>query len=87
VRGVYDPIPSHFSADLKNMIKNLLQVTPSNRPSCDEILSTPGLLNHITGTLEELDVAPEKVPVIQDLLSTIRCPRNLGQITDRLPKA
>jgi hypothetical protein len=37
--------------------------------------------------LEELDVTPERVPVIQDLLSTIRCPRNLGQITDRLPKA
>lgn len=69
------------------MVKKLLQVTPKNRPSCDQILSTHGLLNHVTGTLENLDVAPEQVPVIQDLLSTIRCPRNLGKITDRLPKS
>lgn len=87
VRGQYDPIASHYSADLKEMVKKLLQVNPKSRPSCDEILSTHGLLNHITGTLENIDVAPESVPVVQDLLSTIRCPRNLGQITDRLPKS
>lgn len=87
VRGQYEPIASHYTSDLKEMVKKLLQVNPKNRPSCDEILSTHGLLNHITGTLENLDVAPESVPVIQDLLSTIRCPRNLGQITDRLPKS
>jgi len=87
VRGQYDPIASHFSADLKDMVKKLLQVSPKSRPSCDEILSTHGLLNHVTGTLENIDVAPESAPVVQDLLSTIRCPRNLGQITDRLPKS
>jgi len=47
-------------------------------------LSFPGLLNHLTGTLEILDIdADEKN---ENLLSTIRCPRNLGQITERLPK-
>jgi NIMA (never in mitosis gene a)-related kinase len=78
IRGQYEQIASHYSADLKAMVKKLLQVTPANRPSCDEILGTHGLLNHVTGTLEGIDVAPERVPVIQDLLSTIRCPRNLG---------
>jgi hypothetical protein len=64
VRGLYEPIASHFTADLKEMVKKLLQVNPKNRPSCDDILSTHGLLNHVTGTLENLDVAPESVPVI-----------------------
>jgi hypothetical protein len=69
------------------MVRLLLQVNPSSRPSCEKILGTHGLLNHITGTLENIDVAQDSVPVLQDLLSTIRCPRNLGQITDRLPKS
>jgi len=54
-RGIYDPIPSHFTADLSQMVKSCLQVNPGNRPSCDKILATPGLLNHLTGTLEDLD--------------------------------
>ena len=35
VKGVYEPIPNHFSADLKQMIKSCLQVDPKNRPSCE----------------------------------------------------
>lgn len=78
-------IPSTFSADLGQMVKSCLQVTPSARPSCDKILATPGLLNHLTGTLEGLDVDPEDATSNDNLLKTIRCPRNLGQITERLP--
>ena len=55
-RGIYDPIPKHFSIDLQNIIKSCLQIKPSNRPSCEKILGTPGLLNHITGTLEKIDL-------------------------------
>lgn len=69
------------------MIKSCLQVNPLNRPSCEKILATPGLLNHLTGTLEELDFHEETESKADNLLSTIRCPRNLGQITERLPKA
>merc|ERR1711981_170839 len=84
-RGVYDKIPPHFTADLNQMIKSCLQVTPSNRPSCEKILATPGLLNHMTGTLEDLDYDEDLNSDNQGLLQTIRCPRNLGQITERLP--
>lgn len=69
------------------MIKSCLQVNPLNRPSCEKILATPGLLNHLTGTLEELNFHEEAESKADNLLSTIRCPRNLGQITERLPKA
>ena len=45
----------------------------------------PGLLNHISGTLEKLEVMiPDES---EKLLGTIRCPMNLGMITERMPKA
>lgn len=63
---------------------------PKKRPSCDMLLSTPGLLNHITGTLQNLELEIEQNNQFNEnsnnLLSTIVLPRNLGQITDRLPK-
>ena len=58
---------------------------PSLRPSCDQILSTPGLLNHITGTLQDLDIDTEDIDHKANLLKTIKCPRNLGMISERLP--
>lgn len=85
MKGHYDRIPSHFSSDLDQMVKSCLQVMPSLRPSCDLILSKPGLLNHITGTLQDLDIDPEDMDSNTNLLKTIRCPRNLGMITERLP--
>jgi len=87
-KGAYDPIPSRFSADLHQMVKSCLQVNCEKRPSCDQILATPGLLNHFTGTLEEKIAFEDECELQGDnLLQTIRCPRNLGQITERLPKA
>lgn len=84
ISGKYDPIPSHHTNDLKNMIKSLLQVKSSERPDCDKILSMPGLLNHLTGTLDEIEAQKE---LNENLISTIRLPRNLGMITERLPAA
>lgn len=86
-KGVYEPISSRYSADLHQMIKSCLQVNCEKRPSCEQILATPGLLNHLTGTLEELNFEEESEAQSDNLLQTIRCPRNLGQITERLPKA
>lgn len=45
-------------------------------------------MNHLTGTLEELAFEDDNISQgDNNLLQTIRCPRNLGQITERLPKA
>ena len=52
--GKYDPIASHYSQDLKDILRCCLQVKPSDRPNCTKILRMPGLLNHVTGTLDEL---------------------------------
>lgn len=58
--GRYERIPTQFTSDLNQMVKSCLQVGPAARPSCDKILATPGLLNHITGTLEDLDIDIEE---------------------------
>ena len=84
-KGVYERIPSHFSADLSQMIRSCLQVLPANRPTLDKILVTPGLLNHVTGALEELDIKEEDCDEQANLLKTIRCPRNLNMVTANLP--
>ncbi|CDW85297.1 protein kinase domain containing protein [Stylonychia lemnae] len=84
LRGLYDPVPSMYTKDLQFMVRNCLQVSPVARPSCEKILAMPGLLNHLTGTLERIDVS---IDVENDaLLNTIKVPKDLGQITERLPK-
>jgi len=44
----------------------------------------PGLLNHVTGTLDNIQSRKEDT---ESLLNTIRLPRKLGQITERMPAA
>ena len=39
VRGNYNPIPSHYSKELKNLIASLLALDPQKRPSVHQILS------------------------------------------------
>lgn len=39
VRGNYNPIPSHYSKDLKNLIGALLALDPQKRPSVHQVLS------------------------------------------------
>jgi hypothetical protein len=42
----------------------------------------PGLLNHLTGTLDDIESMKEET---KQLMSTIRLPRKLGMITERMP--
>ncbi len=84
MRGLYDPIPSIYSKDLQQLVRTCLQVQPTNRPNCDKILIMPSILEHTSEKLEQA----EKDHIYQEvsLLNTIRVPRDLGQITERLPK-
>lgn len=52
--GKYDPLPAMYSDDLRQVLRNCLQVRASERATCNKILSMPGLLNHLTGTLDEI---------------------------------
>jgi len=82
VAGRYDPIGSQYSEDLKDMLRKTLQVKPADRANCDKILATPGLMNHITGALDEIKSPQEET---ESLLSTIKVPRQLGMIGKVMP--
>jgi len=82
IAGKYDNIPSHFSTDLSNLIKQCLQVNPKQRPSTSEMLSNN---NTIINTIKGMNFY-QKVQK-NDLLETIKMPRNLKKLNDILPKA
>lgn len=56
IAGKFDPLSASYSKDFKDMIRACLQVRSSDRPTCDKILEMPGLLNHLTGTTEEINM-------------------------------
>lgn len=41
LKGVYPRIPNSYSKDMASIVKSLITVTPSQRPSCDKILEMP----------------------------------------------
>ena len=41
IKGVYPKLPSHFSVDLNNLIRLVLQVRPNQRPSAEKLMSLP----------------------------------------------
>ena len=47
IKGQYPPIPSHYSMDMRMLIKTLLQVQASSRPNCDQILELPIVVKRI----------------------------------------
>lgn len=81
--GVFDRIPSVYSSDLAAIIAQMLKITPSQRPSTDQILSNPIVARHFTqGGL--LPSSNEKA----ELLQTIRFNNfNLKALKEKLPKS
>ena len=79
-KGVYPKIPNQFSSELSLIVRRLLTVNPSKRPSWDDLLKMSCVSKKIS------KLFPEEIPNYQSiLLSTIRCPKNLMYLTDRLP--
>ena len=84
IKGAYSKLPSHYSVDLNNIIKMLLNVDPQRRPNCDDLLDSPLIKSR--GDMQasvEIDNSEEN----KMLLNTIRCPMNIHYLTDKLPKA
>lgn len=82
IRGVYPKLPKHFSNDLSMIIKVMLRVAPSKRPTSSQILNT----NIISSRLNTL--FPEEVHENENvLLQTIYIPKKMIHLTERLPKS
>ena len=81
IKGYFPRIPAHFSEELNQIIKILLQVSPNSRFSCDKILTLPFILKFFHERhLTQMD---EGIPF---LLKTIRVPKNLHYLKENLPK-
>lgn len=82
--GRIPPLPIQYSKDIMHVIKLCLQLDPKQRPTCSNLLSRQQLLKNTPSELSlKLDLNDDDLK----LIGTIRVPRNLGQITDRLPAA
>ena len=78
IKGEFASIQSHFSKDLRLIIRQLLQIDPSKRPSCDQILRTPAVQRHLINFAENLE------PSV--LLSSIKVSTNKELMTESLPR-
>lgn len=83
IKGQYSKIPEKFSNDLVELVRFLLQVQPENRPTPDQILKNP----IIQKRMEFFKTYSEDMHHDNNLLNTIRIPKNLLFLTDRLPQA
>lgn len=77
-KGVYSQISTSYSKDLAEFIGYMLKVTPSSRPSADELLECLLVQKHS----EEL--VNDEAAV--NLIKTIHMPRNAKDINSKLPK-
>lgn len=79
IRGLYPPLPNVYSADFHDMIRGMLQVSAKMRPSAIQLLAMPSVMRHSSSPLQLEATMPG------GLLGTILLPRNIDQLTNRLP--
>ena len=82
-KGQYSKIPERFSDDLFQVVQFLLQVNPTSRPSCEQILNHPVVMKRIEYFKS---FAGEDDNEDKCLLKTIHMPKNLLFLSDKLPK-
>ena len=87
LKGQYPPIPSHYSMDMRMLIKALLQVNPTQRPTTDQVLEMPIVLKRIKKYFSNRDgsISPTIMePVTQndaELLRTIKLSKNVFKLS------
>ena len=87
IKGQYGKISDIYSNDLSEIIKLLLKTNASERPSCGQILKHPFVKKRIeffqvNSENEDIENMDESA-----LLLTIRIPKNILFLTDKLPTA
>lgn len=81
-KGIFPPLSSKFSLTLKNLVKQMLKVLPSQRYSSKDIMDLPEIETHMTSTVKNLD--PESKN--EGLLGTIKMPIKMKDLAGRLPR-
>ncbi|EGR30852.1 protein kinase domain protein [Ichthyophthirius multifiliis] len=81
IKGSYQKIKNNnYSQDLINIINLLLQVNPYIRPRADQILNLPFIFKRI----QDKNLLESDVDTV--LLKTIKIPKNINYLNDKLPK-
>jgi NIMA (never in mitosis gene a)-related kinase len=86
VKGVYPKIPTHFTKELEAVIRSLLVIHPQQRPSCNQILDQPSVKKMGEKLFGDDYYQHSHSDAQSEMLKTIRIPKNLLYLTDRLPK-
>ncbi|CAD8202721.1 unnamed protein product [Paramecium octaurelia] len=89
-RGLFERIPSKFSGELMTIIGLCLQVQSKSRPSCAQLLANPILLRNARQFITESRISQQTQSSQNGsmmLLQTIKLPKNLRQLKEKLPKS
>lgn len=82
IKGQYDRIPFHYSNALANFISSCLQVSPTQRPTCQQLLENPFIQKYSPMVKKPVEHISDKM----DLLKTIILPKDFKDIVKQLPK-
>ena len=88
IAGKYTRISGVYSNDMNELLKLLFKVNPKERPSCGEILRHPLVQKRIEFFKAQIGIDSVNIDAMDDneLLKTIRLPKNLIGLTEKLPK-
>eukprot|EP00347_Sterkiella_histriomuscorum_P022382 403330683 len=94
LKGHYQKIPMHYSADLSIILKQMLQVKSENRPNCEQLIQMPIFMKkakfYYPQFVQNYEMMDQSI-----LLKTIKIPKSLIQseetnfwndLSQRLPK-
>ena len=88
IKGKYPKINERYSKDISDLLKLLFRLNAKERPSCDEILKNPIVVKRMeflksNSSNENIDL----VNIDENaLLRTIRIPKNILFLSNKLPK-
>ncbi|GLI64257.1 hypothetical protein VaNZ11_007459 [Volvox africanus] len=86
LRGSYPPLPSTYSRDMQQLVRECLDPNPDKRPSMDAILANPAVASRLKLVPHESRNPPATAG--SALVETIKVPRgNIAAIKNKLPPA
>ena len=88
IHGQYGKISDSYSQDIKEIINFMLKVNPQDRPSCGQILNHEFVKKRLEFFKAQAGNDDENMDDIDEgvLLKTIRIPKNILFLTERLPE-
>jgi NIMA (never in mitosis gene a)-related kinase len=87
IKGEYGKISDKYSNDLNDVIKMLLKVNSSDRPSCGQILKSSIVKKRLEFFQAQCGFEGDEIMDEGELLKTIRIPKNILFLSEKLPGA